>query len=527
MNSPRTHRSSSQAIAHLLLLYAIVAGSYFVLRFAGRWSDSDTAALTAATTAVMEEGTLQPSRSGYSMGFAYPSVSLVVASIAGTRLTDLQFLLYPVIAAILILPAYALYNALTGDALAGALAALFLFLQPDFLFVIFRGSHEKVTWLGAIVALFALAKSFAARQSSRFVAYVGLFYLAAFTLIASNVFFGSSFILAVFISLVAGLVLLRLWRRQPGEHSRSMINRLAYVTTAAMVLWFLMVFYLYPPATHFLKEIARTTDRAATVALGMEPRYDPYSAVQSGWISRGAYLGVTSPTWIIALLSFLIWTQTGVRLLRERQPPELAGQFLLWLLYGGFGAQLVLSLLFAMAGGPIGNLQVRLFPAMMLLASPLVSSYLTRFWHARKPGWTRTIWAVIFCLLTAWPSAASLLKATNEPWLASYWNFWTPQEEQMVQWVENHARYVSVWFGPSVIRTFARAVAAGFGARTHNIADSTLVEVNTRDLMLSDMDQALSQRTGQPLVDVRYENRVYDNGTVAHYHLRPRTPYQR
>jgi hypothetical protein len=143
------------------------------------------------------------------------------------------------------------------------------------------------------------------------------------------------------------------------------------------------------------------------------------------------------------------------------------------------------------------------------------------------PRWKSGLLVLIFCLCVAWASVASLLKATNEPWLANYWNFWVPQEEWAVQWVENHARYASVWLGPSVIRTFSRAVAAGFGTRSHNIADSTLVEVNTRDLMLSDTDAALFRRTRLPLVDARHENRVYDNGSVAQYHLRPRTPYQR
>ncbi len=524
----RPRASTAWSLCLLLLLLGTVQAGYFTLRYAGRWSDSDTGFLTAAIRAVEDEGTLLPTRAFYSLGFAYQSVSAFITLLTGIEPVQLQFHVYPLIASMLSVLAFAMYQALTGSAAAGALATLLLFLQPDFLFVVFRGSHEKVTWLGAMLAMYLLARSFReAREPRRFLGYVMLFYLAAFALIASNTFFGSSFVVAVSVSLFAGVLLLGMWeRRRPGG-IRPTVARLTYVVAAAMVLWFLAVFYLYPPAMSFLTNLRTTADRAGAVTAGLEQRYDVAASVGEGWLNRGVYLGITSPTWVMAAVSFAIWAGLGARILLSGKVPQDPSRFLLWLLYGGFGIQLAAGLVLAAAGGVVVNLQVRLFPAVMLMACALVAATFHALWRRWAGRFPRAVLVLVLIGFVLWAGLAAPLKVTNEPALASYWNFWTVPEEVAMRWADNHATYAIIWLGPSVLRTYGRAVASEFGRDNRNLADATAVELETRDLLISDMDAQLAQRVGFALPDVRHENRLYDNGGSQMYRKVARTPFQK
>jgi len=512
-----------------VLLYALLAGTYFVFRYQGRWSDPDTTNLTLATAVVSEQGTLSPDQEIYALGFAYQSVLTLVATVTGFDLVPSQFLVFPFLAAFLSVSAFVLYRELTGSMVAGALATLLLFLQPDFLFVIFRGSHEKVTWAVAMTALFLLAKSFkAAQQPRRFAMFVGLFYLASLALFSSNVFFGSSFILVVGFSLVAGFLLMHVSRNRGPESSlHNALQRLVYAVSSLAVVWVVVVFYLYEPASRVILEFDRGVNRAAAVALGMQPAFDPYASVRTGWTSNTVYLGLVLPSWILAGIAFLLWAGNGFSLLRSREPLQFSSHYFLWLLYGAFGVQFAAGIILDRSGGIAGNLQQRLFPLLMLMSFPMVTSAISRYWSRPTVLLRHKLPVVGISLLVVWACVASLLKATNEPSLGNYWIFWTVPEDRAVYWIENHLGYRDVWLGLDGIRLSSHADSEGFGTESGNFPDTWALEERTRHILVSDLDKALSTRRSAPLPDVREANRVYDSGTVAQYHRRPRTPYQR
>ncbi|MBN1886772.1 MAG: hypothetical protein JW850_02235 [Thermoflexales bacterium] len=530
----KARKSTHSWLAGVVVLYALLAAAYFVLRYEGRWSDYDTANLTKTIVVTDQRGQLSHWAS-YSWGFSYAALSTFIMMATGLDVIRLQFLVYPIAAAGLSLVAFVMYRQLTGDAYAGILATLFLFMQPDFLFVIFRGSHEKITWLMVVLAVFLLARSFGAmHRLSRFSAYVGLFYLALYALIADSAFFGSSFIAAVGVSLAAGLVMLGLVRRKGGERARSReLLRLVYVIIAAAVLWFWHTFYLYPPAMRFIAEANTTTEQVATMALNMsrrqwEPKFNPYATVSWGWVSMPAYWALVLPSFMVGGGAFLVWIMAGIRHVRRKEnlfdePPRL----LLWLLYGGFGLQFAASLLVANVGGAAGNLQVRMFPALMLFSMAMVARPLVPWWHAQARRPARVGLAIVLALLLAWASGASLLKATNDPALSNYWMFLTASEVKGVAWVEDHVRYGYVWLGLDAIRISSRVAAESFGALSGNRYDFWRADQGVRDVLIPDTEEQLSVRRSAPLPDVQGENRVYHNGSVAHYHYLPRTPYQR
>ncbi len=550
-------RKSGQAgLILLVVLYALLAAGYFVLRYRGQWSDPDTTNLALSIATTLKVGALQ-NEDSYGSGFSYPAVSAFVAVIGGLPIPLLQYLVYPLVAASVSLVAFVMYRELAGDALAGTLATLFLFMQPDFLFVVFRGSHEKITWPMTMLAAYLLAKSFGQRhRMARFAACVGLFYLPVYALIASNVVFGSSFVVAAGLSLAAGFAMLRFarfqnwvdrWRwklavqfqlarprptPERGEtdqaDSSKVALRLVYVLVAAMVLWFWHVFYLYTPASYVIQQTNSTTEQVVAVSLGREPRFNPYATIKMGWVSQAAYLGLTLPSFLIAGFSFLVWLAMGLdHLRRKRSLFEDPSRFLLWLLYGGFGAQFAVSFVASETGGASSNLQQRFFPVMMLLSMAVAAGPIVRLWRTQTRPLVSRALALALAGMVLWSSWASLLKATNDPALSNYWMHVTVPERVGVRWVEGHARYRDVWLGLEGIRLGARALAEGFGSESGNVSDVWTIGSETRDILISNVDRDLGVRRLAPLPDVRDENRVYDNGSVAHYHRRPHTPYQR
>jgi hypothetical protein len=526
--STRESSRPNRWILLLVLAYALIAGGYFAVRYGGRWSDSDTTNLTTAMASVSSQGTITPTTDLYGLGFAYQAVSSFVVLATGLSFAELQLLVYPLLAAGLSVIAYAMYRALTGDPIAGALAALLLFLQPEFLFVIFRGSHEKLTWLLTMLAVFILSKSFTqSKRPARLAIYVGLFYLAALGLVASNAFFASSFILAVAVSLLGGLAVWHLHRRQAGTEVQPGYTRLLYVVVSATVLWFLNTFYLYQPALRVLLDLKGTMYRASAVALGMEPVHDPYATVSYGWVSPMVFVGLMLPTMIVGAISLLLWAGEARRRLRAGGNVGPEPRFLLWLLYGGFGLQLGASIMVAWIGGIASNLQYRLLPVVMPFAIGLVATAITNLWGRWAHRTKGRLLAAALAVFVLWGSFASLLKATNDPWLSNYWIFRTKDEVAARRWVDEHLQHTTVWLGLDGSRLGLPSNLDDPSRSGINYADSAALDDATRHVVLSVVDTQLGLRRGQPLPEVGSENLVYDSGGVVQYHLRPKTPYQR
>ena len=511
----------------LVLAYALIAAGYFVLRYGGGWSDGDTTNLTTAMAAVVAEGTITPTKDLYGLGFAYQVVSSFIVLTTGLSFAELQLLVYPLLAAGLSLVAYAMYRALTGDPTAGALAALLLFLQPEFLFVIFRGSHEKLTWLLAMLAVFILSKSFSeSDRPARLAVYVGLFYVAALGLVASNSFFASSFILAIGLSLLGGLAIRHLQRRRASTGVQPGHARLLYVVMSATVLWFLNTFYLYQPALRVLLDLKGTMYRASAVALGLEPVHDPYATVSYGWVSPTVFLGLMLPSLIVGAISLVLWAGEARRRLHAGGNLGPEPRFLLWLLYGGFGLQLGASIMVAWIGGIASNLQYRLLPVVMPFAIGLVAPAITQLWRRWAHRTKGRLLAAALVLFVLWGSLASLLKATNDPWLGNYWIFRARDEVAARRWVDGHLQHTTVWLGLDGSRLGLPTDLYDPSISSTNNADSAALGDAARHVVLSTVDTQLSLRRRLQLPDVGHENLVYDSGNVVQYHLRPKTPFQ-
>ena len=101
-----------------------------------------------------------------------------------------------------VLPAWLAYREFTRSEAAATLATLILLAQPEFLFPLLRGTHEKFTRGFMFLLLFLLLRSLRARSERLVVGLVAAFYLCAYAMIAFNSLMASSFLVAVGLSLL-------------------------------------------------------------------------------------------------------------------------------------------------------------------------------------------------------------------------------------------------------------------------------------------------------------------------------------
>lgn len=513
----------------LLAVYSLLLAGYVGVRYGGRSLDGDAVSLTGLSQNVLAEGTLTPIAGAYPFGYAYPALNTFLAHLTGTPIGALQFIVQPFLIVLLVPISYAAYRSLTGRSRVALLASLLLFLSPEFLFEATRSSHAKVTWLLALCMLFILARSFQASQSlRRLPSWVAALYLVAFALITSSAFFAGGYVFGIASAFVVTNSLPYLG--QVPIVVPAQMRRLTYVTGSTLLLVFLFIFYLYPPALSASAVLKSTLDKLSYFFLDFESSSsaDPYRYVQSTWQSLWVYLALTVFNWSVLLMSFAVWLYQGWLLWMRREDMP-AHRLLLWLLYGSFGLLMVLSVLVDLSGALSANLQLRVFPHFLLVGIPLASEGLVAMigWlrRGKRPLITKVA-PVLLVALFSFFSLASLLKITNEPLLSNWWSFYASQEQQLVQWIGSHIRNNQVWTGrearlPTVVLAFGNWSQQGIRI------DRSGIPISARYVLMSDITRMRADRIGDTLPDTRQFQRVYDGGGVELFYSRPRTPYQR
>jgi hypothetical protein len=510
-----------------LVLYAWAVYGYLTLRFDGSWGESDTSIMTRIIYYSDLSNSVIDSPLSYTNGFTYTALSMLILKLTGIPLQTLQQVVYLVLAGAIPLFAFAAYRALTRSSAIAFLAVFLLYVQPDFLWVTWRGSHEKVTWTLVLVLLLISARSFNVREQPGMLArYVLLFYGVALGLICTNAFFALSFVNMLTLSFLGGTLLFMFAERRTTVEPdlRRHVQRLGYAALSCSLLVYIVTFHLYPPLSNSLSILNTLVERLSAIFLNIEVAANPYtSATNIWWINSQVYLAVTALNWLILLISFVTWANRLWRLARHRQ---MDFPLLLWIIYPTFMAQLVVSTIVDLAGVLGGNFQVRIFTPVMLTAIPIaaigVHGFLSRGTQARRLALALagSACAMLF-------AAASLLKASNEPLLNNRWLLLDPTERAAGSWLIDHANYTVVWTGMD------ERVREGMylyypQVRQEDIWwDAYTPDANTRYYLFSQVEQIRWLRMGRALPYFDPHNLIYDNGTTQIYHRRPQTPYER
>ncbi|MBN1137169.1 MAG: hypothetical protein JXM73_11320 [Anaerolineae bacterium] len=511
--------------ALLLALYAALIGGYFVTRYGAQWTETDTSTLTRAIAAVHAYGTIDPPEGLiYAHGFAYPVTATTLLAATGLSVQALQAVLWPILGALgLAVSAFAFYSQVTPDRPTALLAGLFLLSQPDVLFVTLRGSHEKLSWPLMMVALLLLCRS-SGRSLRATAVPVVLFYLVVFAMIATNVFFASTLMVAVTLSLALGALVMLALRGRVGVAAGH--ERLVYVSLSTGLLVFIFVFYIYWPALHDLQVLRIVADKLAVLLLGFEAQGQPYEYITTGWTSTGAYLGLTAFTWLLIGGSFIAWLARGRQILRRQESFNLRDN-LDWLLYAGFAVQVALAIVVDLSGALAANLQLRLFPGFTVMAAVLLARAVQRIMiSSRLHGKQRQLAYALLGLASAWFALASAFKATSEPLFSNKWTFYARSEDAAMSWVDPHV-YANIWTGiDGRLRELFRFRYA-YQFSPINWYDAYALKPWDTYILIAERERLRGMRVGVAMPHVLDWNRVYDNGDNALYHRRPLTPYQR
>jgi hypothetical protein len=523
MTSAAVWRISDRAAILTVALLALVVALYYILRYAAHWAETDTTMLARAIRNMIDTGRLAP-QSGflYYNGYAYQTIVTFLIRLTGESVVTLQQVVLPLALVLQVAVGWLLFREVAGSGRGAALGTILLLLQPEFLFVVLRGSHEKFGRLFMMLALYALFRSYRSQTSLRhFAIYVGLFYLAAYGLIASNFLIGFSFMAALAFALLAHVALerTRFWH---ANFAAVKAGRLLLVVSAVFILAFLFLFLFYPPAQHDLFVLDSTFERMRALLLGASQPTDIYERIISSWVSPWVYAIINAANWLVILVSFPLWVAMGAGWFRGRERLRTPALWLLWLLYGAFGFQM-LATVASDASGMFNNLQHRIFPSFSLLAVMVMAANLGGW----RPGkGRRAATALVIAIVVGALAVLSPVKATNEPNLVGWWVFYTESEMRGLRWVDAKVNDASIWVGFTERLREAFYLVEG-SSRGKSALDSSPVDPRAQDFLVSDAIRAQAARLDAALPEIGSSLAVYDNGEVQIYHRRPATPYQR
>jgi hypothetical protein len=520
---PQFTRASSYLI--LLIGLAILLAGYTLLRYGGLIGEGDTAAFTKAIANIQKSGDLTPNTGlVYQNGYGYQVFIAWLAVFTGLSLGVLQIVGGTMLIVWVVLPAWLAYREFTHSELAASLASLLLLIQPEFLFPLLRGTHEKFTRGLMFICLYLLLRSLRSKATHLTSFLVVCFYLCAFALISLNTFMAISFILSIFLALIlVWIVGKRISRIK--RVGKTVVTKFIYVATSMLVIAFIVIFYAYPPAQYQLRVLQYVMDRVALLTLQVENiASNPYQVINTGWVSLPIYYLVSLANWFLLGLSLVLWLKQSYYWLIKRSIYLTQHEIMLWAFYASFAFLGFSTILADVSGVLSSNLQLRIFPSFVMIAAPLVSVWITQIKPSKnflqKLIWTGT--SLFFgCLMVL-----STLKATNEPLLSNYWSFYSPAERASVDWAEQMLQNRRLWTGQ-----WRRLVDSYTIWSDGNQANIDLVSYfpkpATHDYLISDLIRQYSQRLGSQL-PIQIDSFItYDNGTAQVYHRRPVTPFQK
>ena len=489
-----------------LLGLGLVAGAYFVTRFDGRWAEGDSGSMTQAIRSLASTGHFETGVTNlYSNGFGYQAVSTAILAFTGLDVVTLQQHLYPLISAVLVVPAWVLYRELTGSSQIAGLATLLLLVAPEYVFSISRASHERLDRAFMFIAVWLLVRSVRNRgDPARFRIHLALALVMTYSLVCTNALFGMSFVLAMGTAFAIAWLANRLWpavRQVAGDASRL----LGWVAVAAAVITGLVILIIYPPILDSIRALSVIPGALVDLILNGGVSKNPYATLSSAWVSTAIYLLLSAANFVLLATSALVWIWMGWGWLRGRTPPTI-GAWMLWSLYAAFAIQGAATIVSDRTGALQGNAQYRAFSLFATVAAPLVA-----YAVAGRP---RRRLRPILVAFVAFAAGATYLKATLDPLASNRWLFYTDAEVQGLLWADANQRGSLTWIGDDDRLSAAWQMVVG-KVRAGNGWDVGAPSATTSTFLVSEPMRLQFQRLGVTLPPLATANVVYDNGSVT------------
>jgi hypothetical protein len=515
--------SRSRQVMHLVIIIVVTSliGIYPIIRYRGQFTrGGDASSFLRSTAAIADQARLVPDSRVYPNGYAYQFLILSLSSVLGLQLGQAQVFVGYLLLAWPFVLSWLFYREVL-DTLYGAFwASAILFAQPDFLFPLMRGTHEKFTRGLIFLALYLLARNLRRqRELSHLFGTTISFYLTIFALMAMNSLFTTSLVTGL---CLAGVLIWITSRYLDSQDDSGAGNRPLYMAGTSLVVSLTFILFLYEPAKESILLLDSVARKVAAVLLGTETELsEPYAVIGYQWASSVLYPLLVLPTLATLAGSAAIWLAETTAILRRRNDPG-GRRLLLLALYAVFAALLAASAVVDRIGAfHTTNLQIRSLPTLLMLAAPVCAG-----WLLTAVGKSSVHHTIASAMLIA-GLGLSVIKATNDPLVSKRFPCYSQTEVQAINWVQRLPMEQWLWVGPDnrlQSEMANRVCAEPDKALLLDIGD---VDGYARDLLISDLLRVQARRIDLGLPLEPDSLRVYDNGRTEIYHLRPRTPFQR
>ena len=511
-----------------LIGFAFCLAAYFILRYQGLWAENDTAVFHELIGAVQSARSIDPPNA-YPHGYAYQSVATTLLGLSGLDMTTFLQLYSPVLGTLMLaLFGYVAYFRLLLSRVYALFATSVLFLVPEVLFTVLRGNHEKFTLglslLAALLVLRLLAALQRRAERRQVVAWFVALCVCLFTLDTLNLFFGSVFLSALTITLLLLVLTTRLLHLP--VHRRDLL----LLTGVAVTGWLLVALTLavvYPASRGDFSLFTSAIRHAGSLLTRKASAVNPYAAIDSDWSSPQLYQLVTAFRFLLlggALLSMVLELRD-----MGRQATVPLGRLLLVGLFAASLVQLASSIVIDTLGLESGsNLQVRMYPYVVLWASPLFALGLQRLSGSPLVRRSPLLWRGGLLALLAVLLVSSLLKSSLDPLLSNRWLGYRPGEVQAVQTWARQAQSSSLWVGHDGRVAFGYVMEHGAAlAHGNTLSTSPTTKVQSAYALRSPLTDANNRVWKVPLPSVLLGDQIYDNGEAQVVWRHPVTQFQK
>ncbi|MHB1627516.1 MAG: hypothetical protein ACYCVB_03950 [Bacilli bacterium] len=534
----------SSSWAWMAVWSALLYAGYFVLRYAGLWTENDTSVFTSVAQETLRAGNvLFPGQ--YVHGFAYPSWLSSLSLLTGLSPMVLNAAVVPFVGALLLsMVCYVTYRTLLGSDRFALAGVLILYAVPELMFSVLRGNHEKLNIAFLLMTVFVLFKGVDAMRRGivqEIAVWSVLYYVLVFANSATNDYFGSTFVVASFLTLLLLYAYTR-WR-SADEHLRTATVRYgATILTSWLVVWWVMLF-VFPPAGSDFSLLKTASQKLSHLFLTLNPASNPYSSIASAWASPFVS-NLMSVFRVVLLIASVIVFFVKVRLIALRRITPSTPTVFLLCLYTAYAFLVGIAIPLDFVGLSAGsNLEVRNFTYFSLIAAPVASlglmdvlgrrraggkgqtperGALEMGWFRRHPRLGSVGVAVTVVLI-----ALGMFKTTLDPIFSNQWIFYSPGEKQALAAFHQLDTATAMWSGPDNRLVYVFGELFPGNARNNQVTGYNLRSApQNTDALWSPQVVANTIAQGAVVPDFTTMNRVYDNGGADIYRTAPKTIFQ-
>ncbi len=220
----------------LIILYSFFSQLYLYFQYDGLRADHDLGIITKTSQAVQSQNTIYNSFQ-YNNGFGYQTTTTFLSDILG--LSVQKILILP-LGFLYVIFAYLFFNEFFKNKKIALISTFILSLQPDLLFLMSRGSHEKFSFILFLLAFLLVIHIAKNNWGKKNFIYLALLYLVIFSLNIYNIWFSGIFLLLIFVYCFFGIIFSLIF-----NESSIFFKKTIYFLTPSILIY-LSMFIIYP-----------------------------------------------------------------------------------------------------------------------------------------------------------------------------------------------------------------------------------------------------------------------------------------